>query len=503
VNLLTTTAAAPKPAASKPAVQKYAAQKDAFDVLCALRLGWGVAEFRGRNRPGGPVNGIVSMPANSEHALPLRIERSPTELRIEVQYVVATLAEDLHIGVTGEPSLEHALDGRARLLAHVRAPTASAALQQALDLLTASDVAAPALAVLGDARTAQSAIVAHRKKIAAAARKALAEAADEVAAEAGHLEHEEAAQLAAQRATTVLKLETGIVAGEEYGLKALDEVIEALGQSAQAGLDSIKAHQQVLAAKAEPCWAALAELIWEFDAQAQDVLSAASETQAIAYQLGRGLAETYWALDPDQHDGATGWNFLLGEERCDELSRLIGRLSAYLSGYTPAAIASSIEVWKDVVKTPAWLGDVHVTELALYAQNRRWFELLILGQDPTTLVRPGAVMTNYRTLLRAVRLFWPQLVGTLVGAALLVVISVAGGAAWAKTISGFIAIAGLSVAGLTGLLKNSGQAMLKRLRQDSYTDLVAKAVQTAPLAPKKSDVETAISRRRVTPATPN
>jgi hypothetical protein len=77
------------------------------------------------------------------------------------------------------------------------------------------------------------------------------------------------------------------------------------------------------------------------------------------------------------------------------------------------------------------------------------------------------------------------------------------GTSWEKTLSGILAAAGLSLAGLTGTLKNSAQAMLKRLRQDTYTDLVAIAVQTAPPPPGRSDLHKALSNRRLTPATPN
>ena len=131
----------------------------------------------------------------------------------------------------------------------------------------------------------------------------------------------------------------------------------------------------------------------------------------------------------------------------------------------------------------------------------------MLGQDPTTLVKPTAIMRDYRTLGRAIQMFWPQLAATVVGlgflVTLLVLVNVGTGAEWAKTVSGILALAGLSLAGLTGTLKNSAQAMLKRLRQDAYTDLVAIAVQTAPRPPKKSDVQSAIRRRALTPATPN
>ena len=62
-----------------------AAPEDSADVLNALRLGWYLAEVRGRNRPGGPGPPTESLPDREGHVLPLRIERTPQELRIEAQ----------------------------------------------------------------------------------------------------------------------------------------------------------------------------------------------------------------------------------------------------------------------------------------------------------------------------------------------------------------------------------------------------------------------------------
>ena len=186
---------------------------------------------------------------------------------------------------------------------------------------------------------------------------------------------------------------------------------------------------------------------------------------------------------------------------------MAGRLAAYMGEYTAPAIAGSLEVWKAVVNTPTWLGHPDLASAALYSQIRRWYELVILRQDPTTLIGPAAVMRNYRTLARAFKLFWPQLLATIFGLAalvtLVVLVNTAGAAAWAKTLSGVVAAVGLSLAGLTGTLKNSAQALLKRLRQDAYTDLVAIAVQTAPTPPDKKALQRAIGRRALTPATPN
>jgi len=462
---------------------------DADDVLSALRLGWSVAEMRGRNRPDGPPGEVIGMPDHVDHPLPLRIERGKTELRIEIQSVVAELARRLCLDEAPDgSSYIAALDEKTKLLAHARAPKAADALRQALDLL-GHQQPEQALQALADGLAAQRAVVARRRQALAAAQFARAPEA-------------------------AVRTEQASCACEEAGLAALEHVIDAFTEAdaeaeaeAEAQHNAIAQHYDEFAAAARQPWADLAELIWQFDAHVQDRLAALSESQAIGYQLGRGLADTYWALNPGQEHGSAGWSFLLGERRCDELQRLTGRIAAYMGEYTAPAIAGSLEVWQTVVATPGWMGDPAHTSQALYSQIRRWYELIVLGQDPTTLIGPAAVMRNYRTLARVFQLFWPELVATVFGLGalitLLFLLHVDGATAWEKTLSGVLAAVGLSLAGLTGTLKNSAQALTKRLRQDAYTDLVALAVQTAPAPPDHSALQKAISHRALTPATPN
>ena len=473
---------------------------DAYDVLSALRLGWSVAEMRGRNRLDGPPGEVVGMPDHVDHPLPLRIERGKTELRIEIQSVVAELAQELRVDDAPDgTSFSAALGDKTTLLAHARAPKAADALRQALDLLGQQEPERARQALTNGLAIQQAVVVRRQQALAAAQFARASEAA---------LQNEQASW-----------------AGEEAGAAALEQVIGVLQQSQQsqqiqqiqqtqqtkqtqqAAAEAIVQRLQELTAAARQPWADLAELLWQFDAHVQDRLAALSESQAIGYQLGRGLADTYWALNPGQEHGSASWSFLLGERRCGELSRLTGRLAAYMGEYTAPAIAGSLEVWKAVVAVPSWLGHPDQAGVALYAQIRRWHELLILGQDPTTLIGPAAVMRNYRTLARAFQLFWPQLLATVFGLGslitLLFLVNVGDAAAWAKTLSGVLAAVGLSLAALTGTLKNSAQALLKRLRQDAYTELVAIAVQTAPPPPDKSALQRAISRRELTPATPN
>jgi hypothetical protein len=472
-------------------VKSVTAPDDAKAVMSALRLGLYLAEVRGRNRPGGPPGSSARMPKHNDHALPLRIERSPTELRIEAESVTAALARELQVDRAADDSrFGTAIEAQARLLAHLR--SAVQALGQGIELLKqapanpgrpAPNPPEKALKLLQNALDNQQ----HAQPAAAAPQPAAPDAA---------AQNEQAA--AGQTGATLL----------QAAITALQQAIAAdPAKAAEAGLHALETGQEAGTQAAQQAWEDLAELLWKFDAHIQDGLTAASETQAAGYQLGRGLAETYWALDANQEDGASGWRFLLGQDRCDELGRLVGRLGAYMGPYTAPAVAGTIVIWRSVAQTPDWRGAGPDAQAALYLQTRRWFELIILGQDPTTLIKPYQLMTNYRTVLKAFGLFLPQLIATIVGlgflGALLFLLSNNSKVAWAQTLAGVLAAVGLSYAGLTGTLKSSALAMLTRLRQDAYTDLVTLAVQTAPSPKKKKQLEQALNQRRLTPVTPN
>jgi hypothetical protein len=493
-------------------VKSVTAPDDAKQVMSALRLGWYLAEVRGRNRPGGPPGSSARMPDHNDDALPLRNERSPTELRIEAQSVIAALAKVLLVDEAGDGvSFGAAIDDQAKLLAHVRAPKAARALQQGIDML-AKAPASQVVKLLQQAIADQQDVVDKRQKAVAGAQQALASAQQQQA----NAQQQAAAKSAAE---ATVKLEQATADGEQTGLVMLQDAITALQRppAGQAGLAALQTGLRTITEAAQEAWKDLAKLLWRFDAHIQDVLAASAERQAVGYQLGRGLAETYWALDPAQEDGSTGWSFLLGQERCDELGRLAGRLGAYMGPYTAPAVAGTIVIWRSVAenKDQQWRGvgqaAQEAAQQALYRQTRRWYELIVLAQDPTTLIEPYKLVFQYRTVLRALGVFWPQLVATIVGLVflgfLLFLLSSNSTSTWKQSLSGILAAVGLSFAGLTGTLKSSALAMLTRLRQDAYTDLVTLAVQNTPPAKnarkKKSLLQQAIDRRRLTPATPN
>ncbi len=68
------------------------AREDVLEVVNALRLGWYIAEVRGRNRPAGPQPPGDELPSRGNHTLPLRIERTAAELRAEAQAILHKLS---------------------------------------------------------------------------------------------------------------------------------------------------------------------------------------------------------------------------------------------------------------------------------------------------------------------------------------------------------------------------------------------------------------------------
>jgi hypothetical protein len=263
---------------------------------------------------------------------------------------------------------------------------------------------------------------------------------------------------------------------------------------------------------AGPLWDDLAELIYLFDAHIQDTLAARSETQSSGYQLGRAMAEAYWALDP----GAAGtgdpvsWQYLLSGPRCREIGRLAGRLSRYFHMYTAAAIAGSAMVWMNVAADPNWRQNA---DPALYQQIRHWYELTIAAQDPTTLISPNALLRNFRQVAHVLRAFWFQFLLTgLAGAALIAfadLLASPRGTALARSLLAAAGITGFSIAGVSAKLKNQAQALLLRLRQDAYTDLITVEITTAPPQPRvlpgrrRAKLASMARQRSVTPVTPN
>jgi hypothetical protein len=276
----------------------------------------------------------------------------------------------------------------------------------------------------------------------------------------------------------------------------IDQQARALAQATPGGQAAAEA------------WDALAATLFNLDAHAQDTLAAASDMWSAAYQLGRGLAEVYWALDPAAAcDPLTPdcWEFLLGEHRCAELTALAGRLSAYFNPYCCPAIAGTIRLWQSVAGDRQWRKDA---QGYLFQQLRRWHGLLILGQDPSTLIKPYTLVKNWRTSLHVLRALWVQLVTAVISLVLVIAVItlIAAGSStpFVKSLLGVLGAVGLTTAAFQTRLKSTAQSLLTRLRQDTYTDLVAGAIAIAPDKPgaRRPDkvVAEEVSKRTLTTA---
>lgn len=250
-------------------------------------------------------------------------------------------------------------------------------------------------------------------------------------------------------------------------------------------------------------WAELSQAFLDVDSYWQDELAQKDEALANAYLLGRGLAECYWGLGPrDEWEVNRGCSpvFLLGDERRDELTRMLGRLDpGVVHDLTPSCVDGTLRAWQQVAENAEWLAASDLPD-QLYAQARVWYQLLVLGQDPTTQVAPGAKLTSARYAWRTLKAFWPTV--TMAAVALGLTTTAVTTDELAALLPG--GIGALGVAGLLGKGQSTAQQMLTRLRQDAYTDLVAYSVTLLPERPEgvRTSTQSLVRLRSLTPPTP-
>ena len=329
-------------------------------------------------------------------------------------------------------------------------------------------------------------------------------------------------------AALVQRLDLDRDAAFEAGLRAAiapwDDVADVADVPAVPAVDD---HPPGPSTDADP-WRPAGTFFLQWDAWFQDELARRAESLANGYLLGRGLAECFWGLGPDdewQLDGATSavsLPFLLGADRRRELTRMLGRLEPGVAHeMTPPAVAGTLEAWGVVAADPRWAAHPAMRD-NLYEQARRWYQLLVLGQDPTTLIRPYERLRSPTNILRAAKIFWPQIALALLSIALVTAyFSVAETAGDVGAVpvwfSSLLATGGFGAFAAAGLLakgKSAAQRVVTRLRQDAYTDLVAVSVTTVPPPPAAPGgkaqrmrfarrlVEKAVRRRSLTPPTP-
>jgi hypothetical protein len=352
---------------------------DAADVKTALRLGWLMAEVRGRARPDGPGKELAADMARGHWVLPAGSERSVAELQVEAEHALAAVAKSLAV----DP------------LAPVRGDAAATCSEQACRLGRA---------------------------------------------------------ISAQR----------------------------------------KQHDP----REQTTWNQIARLLYHWDAAIQDELLSRSDRLANGYELGRILAETYWALDPAApprlRQGSfnrlnpVSWDFLLGPDRRADAAQMLARLAPYFAPLAAPAVAGSVEVWGQVAADPVWRA-VPGTQDALLRQIRNWYSLLVAGLDPETMLRPYALLRSWRIFKRAFRAFGQEMVIAVAGVAafgaLALLITYRPNLPLLTAIVGLLGAIGVTGAGLQARLKATTQSVIARLSADLSTELVAEQITITPAPP--------------------
>jgi hypothetical protein len=171
----------------------------------------------------------------------------------------------------------------------------------------------------------------------------------------------------------------------------------------------------------------IANVFHEWDTVLQDTLASASATEAVAYQLGRGLAEAYWSLDPDIEDGdARSWPSLLGGARCEALQRFTVQLTPTYGTMTGAAVHASLEIWKEISEAPVRRRNPDALS-ALREQVGNWHMLVVEGVPPESFVTVHRLLLSRGSTWRIVQAFGASalfaILGLLAGIAAVIVLT--------------------------------------------------------------------------------
>ena len=218
--------------------------------------------------------------------------------------------------------------------------------------------------------------------------------------------------------------------------------------------------------------AELNELFYKWDSMIQDELAAGPYGRASAYQLGRGLAETYWALDENASpDAYASWNHLL-VVRFNTLATLLRRCAGTLPKLVAETLTATLEQWRGVAerfdnpsakRPPLSLKTSNVDRddavEVLRQQVGVWRDLLLSDSEPASVLATDQTWARARRLWPLVKSFWPELVALLVGLLL-----VGGAIAWVSVGGGVPKILGGTLAAVLGAFGVTTATVLARLK---------------------------------------
>jgi hypothetical protein len=224
-------------------------------------------------------------------------------------------------------------------------------------------------------------------------------------------------------------------------------------------------------------WNRLAMFLWAWDEAIQDQFATQTFGTASSYELGRALAESYWALDPSAPEGdPSSWSFLLGENRVDALIENCRRLAPVIGTITAGAVEATLRSWGTVASDA---GAYVQPQQMLQRQIICWRDLLVTGRDPLTMVDSHDLEKVARRPWPLFRAFGWEILLVLIGG-LLIGLAAAYLSKASATILSVLGAVGITASALVAWAKSNVQKVADRVRNAVNLDAVVQAVTKLP-----------------------
>lgn len=508
----------PRKALAGPGPERKGAS-DGGNVPGALRLGWQLAEVRGRCRVVVPPEDVEPSLASRQLPLTAAAERTPASATIEATLVLVSVAQRMNVDfemgrLTNLTPVDDVMrQAKARLTppgnagagpAHSEGTEPRGSDAPSGRPWTATELLRYLVCLVLFERPDGPFPVAP----AAAGEPvpAVAGAAVPAAAGVGQAGAGETAK-AAVRIAAALGVDLAVAmwaTAEVAKTQPAGTVVPAGTGGLAPALADLGTDEPLRSSPPEPpAWKLLQTMLFRWDEAIQDMLAQGTFGDSSAYQLARGLAESYWALEisgdlpPAGSPPLAGsWQFLLGRQRAATFATLCDRLSGPIDPNTATAIKFCVGVWEDWVcaafgkrpqprplrkaqdkarrkaekearkgapaEAPAvvfsWVDMQASASVDLYNQVTVWRDLLLTQRDPKSYVGPDSllsVLASPRLLLKSFR---AELVTAFAGAGSLALAIPDFKGLWAKLVTALGAV-GLTSSALGASAKKNAQAV--------------------------------------------
>ena len=279
-------------------------------------------------------------------------------------------------------------------------------------------------------------------------------------------------------------------------IRTLAMDLEQKLQAAEKGSAPMRPDAYPAGSEVAQAWEAAAEAIYYWDEQIQDGLGVSAELLA-AYQLGRGLAEAFWALNPEAPEPETkpsmastespphpgSWEFLLGPRRQQMLGASLGLLEGAFAPLTGSAVRGPLTNWCALVANRQ-VRNRSEALVALRGQVHNWRDVLLGSRDPLSFAKGFGLKLAFRQALRVAQTLPLETFLLLAGIALMAAAGYALGSNTTKTgtavaasVLGFFGVTG---AGLLARAKAQAAVLSVHLREAFYRDIVEAQATVLP-----------------------